>query len=555
MDITNALRDMKHVDFSKLEPRLRQSTADPDTAKAQHAQETAEFTEQHKLRIELHLAREEKHKDNCVKAAGLLLQQCSPTMKHKLQARPDYNDTDMDPVQLLQAIKEASMNCEADEYIHKTVQEALRGFVNLKQGKEESLNDYLDRFMTAKSVLWAHVGKDFTKLLQSDEECETVKDNADKMSKLKARAVESFLCYHFMANADQNKCGSLMESFKTQHNLKKNDPNADATKRCPASVDTVTTVFQAHAWDKAYHEKRRKEKTHKPKDSSKNKDDGNPSGAEEANKSFAQIGKGKCYCCGKSGHAFTDCPHKETTPKSKWFVNRNKEVQQYNEICKEIGTHLNTTSNASNASNTADSTSTLTQSTNSQQEDPWHGLHYFSGAQREVPMEDAILLDSGSSIDLFCREDWLTDVRKRPVTANIGTNAGSLTVNEEGDLSGYGTVPHAEDAVANILSLGMITDKHRVTMDSAVDNAFYVHISDTKKVRFARDDAKVHTFVPAKLGKKNPRIEPPRDRGVFVQTVEENKLFYTPREVARAKRARDLLAAVGSPSEIGRAHV
>ena len=36
--------------------------------------------------------------------------------------------------------------------------------------------------------------------------------------------------------------------------------------------------------------------------------------------------------------------------------------------------------------------------------------------------------------------------------------------------------------------------------------------------------------------------------GCFVQTVEENKLFYTPREVNRAKRARELLIASGSPS-------
>ena len=35
---------------------------------------------------------------------------------------------------------------------------------------------------------------------------------------------------------------------------------------------------------------------------------------------------------------------------------------------------------------------------------------------------------------------------------------------------------------------------------------------------------------------------------MFAQTVEENKLFYAPREVDRAKQACDLLAALGSPS-------
>ena len=34
----------------------------------------------------------------------------------------------------------------------------------------------------------------------------------------------------------------------------------------------------------------------------------------------------------------------------------------------------------------------------------------------------------------------------------------------------------------------------------------------------------------------------------FAQTVEENKMFHTPREIKKAKMARDLLAALGTPS-------
>ena len=103
--------------------------------------------------------------------------------------------------------------------------------------------------------------------------------------------------------------------------------------------------------------------------------------------------------------------------------------------------------------------------------------------------------------------------------------------------------------MANIMSLGVITDKYRVTMDSAIDNAFIVHVSKDKKVRFGRDDAYVYTHVPTKLGKKkHEATKTPPESGCFVQSVEENKLFYTPREVNRAKRARELLIASGSPS-------
>ena len=166
-DITTSLREEKHFDFSTVEPRLKISTVDRTQDAMKYTQETAEYMKQYEIRMKSHMAREEQYQDNCVKAAGLLIQRCSSTTKYKLQARPDYQQILMDPILLMQAIKEASMNYEADEYVHKTIQEALKNLVTLRQGREESLNDYLDRFIAAKSVLWSHVGKDFTKMLQT----------------------------------------------------------------------------------------------------------------------------------------------------------------------------------------------------------------------------------------------------------------------------------------------------------------------------------------------------------------------------------------------------
>ena len=45
----------------------------------------------------------------------------------------------------------------------------------------------------------------------------------------------------------------------------------------------------------------------------------------------------------------------------------------------------------------------------------------------------------------------------------------------------------------------------------------------------------------------DPGVQPPRKQ-VHLQTVEENMKFYTPRKVEQAKKARDLLAALGTPS-------
>ena len=180
----------------------------------------------------------------------------------------------------------------------------------------------------------------------TDAEAELAMNNETPMKELKKRVAEGFITYHFMANADQTKHGSLMEGFKTQHNMKKNNPNADATKKYPAVMDTATSVFQGHKWDKTYHEKRVKDRQNKKTSPQKDQKD-NPSGSDVANLSFAQPGRGGCCCCGQRGHAFSDCPKKATTSKSQWHINKNKEVQQYNKIVDEIVTHFNTNANAS----------------------------------------------------------------------------------------------------------------------------------------------------------------------------------------------------------------
>ena len=122
-------------------------------------------------------------------------------------------------------------------------------------------------------------------------------------------------------------------------------------------------------------------------------------------------------------------------------------------------------------------------------------LHYFCGTQNNVPMEEKIILDSGSSIDLFRNPDFLGDIELRDVPAAIGTNAGSFTVNQQGELKTYGQVPYLPSAVTNLLSLGWITEKYRVTMDSVEDNALYVHTPE-KIVRFGRDQNMIYTHVP-----------------------------------------------------------
>ena len=445
------------------------------------------------------------------------------------------------------------------EYVHKTIVESIKSLLCTKQKRGEHFNDYFDRFKANKDVLWSHIGKDFKKMLMSSKNYLTAVTVEEK-SKVKAEVVECFLAYLLMANSDQNKYGSLLKRFSTDHAFKHGESaeKRDDLREFPTTMSQASTIFNNHTWDAAY--KKAKDAYEKKLDKQEQNESHNNNNSEDDGQlslSFAQtITRGKCYCCGRTNHTFSDCRFKNQTPKDQWYINKNKEVKQYNQIIQEITTHMNTESNSSGQNQTGSgsgsNTTSSSNSTSSNTENTWQHFQYFSGLQNESHMEDTIILDSGSGIDLFCNADWLQDIHLKDVPIIIGTNAGSLNIDQEGTLASYGKVPFSENAVTNIMSLALLSDKYTITMNTAVDNAIYVH-TPQKVVRFGRDSTNVYSHTPTKLGSCKP-IAPakPRDEDdtapSFVQSVEENKLFYTPKEVTRAKRARDLLAALGTPS-------
>ena len=59
-------------------------------------------------------------------------------------------------------------------------------------------------------------------------------------------------------------------------------------------------------------------------------------------------------------------------------------------------------------------------------------------------------------------------------------NAGTVKVSKVVDMTGYGVVWFCPDEIADILSLAMVSDKLRVTLDTAIDQAFHVIQTDRR---------------------------------------------------------------------------
>ncbi|VEU43169.1 unnamed protein product, partial [Pseudo-nitzschia multistriata] len=151
-----------------------------------------------------------------------------------------------------------------------------------------------------------------------------------------------------------------------------------------------------------------------------------------------------------------------------------------------------------------------------------------------------ILLDSQATCNCICNPRLLRDIREHPdgERIRIHCNAGSVLITKVGDLPGFGRVWYQEGGLANVLSLGLVSDSHRVTLDTAIAQSFFVHKQDGTTRRFDRMPCGLYA------------CDLTDTSGVIltVTTVKGQKQFYSDLDLKRAKTARKLQETLGFPS-------
>ena len=85
-----------------------------------------------------------------------------------------------------------------------------------------------------------------------------------------------------------------------------------------------------------------------------------------------------------------------------------------------------------------------------------------------------ILLDSQSTVDLFCNANLLSNIRPVGGLLNVYYNAGITITNMVGNLDGYGTVWYHRQGISNIILLYRVTNKFHVQFYSRSENNFVV---------------------------------------------------------------------------------
>ena len=93
-------------------------------------------------------------------------------------------------------------------------------------------------------------------------------------------------------------------------------------------------------------------------------------------------------------------------------------------------------------------------------------------------------------------------------------------------------------AIKNILSLATLQQQYKIKYDSEVDKAFVVHRGQHgfSDMVFRMHSSGLHFY------------DPSEEAYTFIETVENNKLSFTKRQLAGAEKSRELYAGLGFPS-------
>jgi hypothetical protein len=162
-----------------------------------------------------------------------------------------------------------------------------------------------------------------------------------------------------------------------------------------------------------------------------------------------------------------------------------------------------------------------------------------------------VLLDSDSTVSIFCNADLLTDIHDVDEPLYLETNGGGYQISTQmGTLADFGPVWYNPESIANVLSLAQVRMVRRVTMDTAELAAFHVHKLDGSGTTLFLEHESglyLHDASVSTANKVNSHSKSSVIGYSYLQTVAHNKTKFTTRQVEAADASRKLYRHLGRP--------
>ena len=458
-------------------------------------------------RIKKYVDREIRVATNVKRIYGLIKGQCSHSLRALLKQEKDYEDKDrqQDALWLLKQLKKITSGLDSKSNKRCNLFDALYAFITMRQGNDESDSAYLKRFRVNVDTLCSAGGQH---ILCSPDLIETAdKDNITEREK--ETEENKFKAIVFLKRSDPTRYGSFLTELQNSAHLGRDEYPVSETVAMDLMVRR-SGVFSSSLIQQV---------------------------GRNGTRNGSRPGRGRGYNFAQiSGRG----PGNNRPPAGTVLV-AGVDGRTCNVLCFNCHTWGHYADHCPNASGNRQGTNLIQYGYNFTQGD--------SGIPREW-----LLLDTCSTDNVFNNCRFLKDIVACDVNDDLEmqSNGGSMTYGLKSTMKLFPLeVAYNENSVGNVISFfhliqvpGMV-----ITLDNRVNYGFNVTYQ-----------GKYYQFLPFENGlyyfdtRNEPRSVDDNTNNevspyLLLQTVEDNKAFYTQREIKGAENARLQQEALGWPSD------